>query len=195
MHVKLFTLILILVGAIMHGQTKTYVIKVAGVKVGNLYATHSKSNSFDYYVTKSNVEVSFARVKIDTKTESVYNNGVLVKSVVTSTINGKPYTSKTTWEKDHYKIDCNTHKYAYKDSTLKKPIVWSVSRLYFEKPAPGTEVYAESYGKHGKIIQQADKSLKLVAPESKHIYFYSDENKLLKLEIVNSIKNFEIIAE
>lgn len=179
----------------VYAQTHTFSINLAGLKIGDLQASHIRHNAFDYYVTNSAVEfLLFVNIKMYVKTESLYENGMLLRSTVSSSINGKLYHSKTQWNKDHYVIDCSTYKYTYKDTTLTKPITWSASKLYFEKPPIGTEVYTESYGKLGSMKELPDKSMKMVSPKSKQIYVYSETSRLLKLEVVNSIKNFEIIS-
>ena len=175
-------------------QTKLFTLKAIGIKIGKLEACHIKNNAFDYYVTHSKVD--FITIKADVKTEALYQNGVLIKATVTSTINTQPYTSKTIWKKDHYDIDCHTRKYNYKDTTVTSPIKWSASKLYFETPVPGVQIYTESYGIVGPLIEVKKNTLKMTTPESKQIYYYnSDYSKLLKIEVVNSIKNFDMIPD
>ncbi len=176
-------------------QNRSFTLKVAGIKIGMLEAYHLKNKSFDYYVTRSTVNFSFIMsLKADIKTESLYNDGVLLKATVTSTLNGTPYISRTVWKKNHYDIDCNTYKYTYKDTTLTKPIKWSAGKLYFEIPVAGDEVYTESYGKLGVLTQTGKHALKMTSPKSKQVYYYSDDNlKILKIEVVNGVKNFDML--
>ncbi len=178
----------------VNGQTKLFTIKVAGLKIGNLFANHIKNQGFDYYVTNSMVEFfCLKKIKIHIKTESLFSNGILLRATVKSTINGKDYSSRTIWKNGHYDIDCNTYNnYSYKDTTLTKPIKWSAGKLYFEIPAPGDEVYTESYGKLGTVTEIARHTLKMASPKSKQVYYYSENAKLLKIEVVTSIKNFEM---
>jgi hypothetical protein len=180
-----------------YAQDKVFIIKMAGIKIGKLEAYHIKNSGFDYYVTHSRVEFSvILKIKADIKTESLYHNGVLVKAVVNSTLNGIPYSSKTIWEKDHYNINCHTYKYTYKDSTLTRPIHWTASKLYFEIPAPGDEVFTESYGKMGVLTETGKSSLRMTSPKSKQTYYYAaDRSKLLKIEVINSIKNFDMYPD
>ena len=178
----------------VQAQTKTFTLKTMGLKIGKLEAYHLKNNSFDYYVTQSNVD--FITIKADVKTEAIYNNGMLIKATVTSKINGENYISKTVWKKDHYDIDCHTRKYNYKDTTLTKPIKWSAGKLYFETAKPGVEIYTESYGKMGILEEVKKNTLKMTTPESKQIYYYTgDYTTLQKIEVVNNIKNFDMIPD
>lgn len=183
-----------MVCATAQAQNHTYTLKAAGIKIGKLEAYHVKNTAFDYYVTHSSVD--FITIKADVKTESFYHNGILTKSIVTSKINGESYISKTIWKKDHYDIDCHTRKYNYRDTTLTKPIKWSTGKMYFEVAAAGTEVYAESYGKMGTLVETKKNTLKMTTPESKQIFYYNtDYSRILKIEIVNNIKNFDMIPD
>ena len=185
----------ILAFASTSAQIKIFTIKVAGLKIGNLYANHIKNQNYDYYVTNSVVEIYFfKKIKVHVKTESLYKDGLLIKSTVKSNLGGKDYCSRTVWKNDHYDINCYTYKYAYRDSTLTTPIKWSASKLYFEKPVAGDEVYTESYGKLGTLTEVENKSLKMISPKSKQIYTYSKDGKLTGVEVINSVKNFEISA-
>ena len=175
-------------------QTKTFTLKTLGLKVGKLEACHVAKNKIDIYASHSTIE--FITLKADVKTESIYQNGILIKATVNSIINGEPYSSKTLWVKDRYVIDCHARNYTYSDTTLTKPIRWSAGKLYFEIPAAGVEVYTESYGKLGTLDEVKKNGLKMTTPESKQIYHYnSTYNELLKIEVINNIKNFDMIPD
>lgn len=175
-------------------QTKTFTLKAVGIKIGKLEAYHIRNNAFDYYVTHSSVD--FITIKADVKTEAVYQHGILIRAIVTSKINGEAYSSKTVWKKDHYDIDCHTRKYSHKDTTITRPIRWSAGKMYFEIPKPGVEIYTESYGKLSTLEEVKKNTLKMTTPESRQIYYYSGEyTKLLKIEVVNNIKNFDMVPD
>lgn len=175
-------------------QTKTYTLKAVGIKIGKLEAYHLKKNNFNFYATHSVVD--FITIKADVKTEAIYEDGILIRAIVTSKINGELYSSKTIWKKDHYDIDCHTRKYNYKDTTLTRPIRWSAGKMYFEIPRPGVEIYTESYGKLSILEETKKNTLRMTTPESKQVYYYSgDYSKLEKIEVVNSIKNFDMIPD
>lgn len=197
MNARFIVSLLLLLGLTAAAQDKVFSIKMAGIRIGKLEAYHIKNSGFDYYVTHSTVDFSvILKIKADVKTESLYHNGVLIKAVVNSTLNGIPYSSKTTWEKDHYNIDCHTYKYNYKDSTLTRPIHWTASKLYFEIPAAGDEVFTESYGRLGVLTETGKNNLRMTSPKSKQTYYYNaGHNKLLKIEVINSIKNFEMFPD
>lgn len=175
-------------------QTKTYTLKAMGLKIGKLEAYHLNKNNFDFYATHSTVD--FITIKADVKTEAIYEDGILIRATVTSKINGETYSSKTIWKKDHYDIDCHARKYSYRDTTLTRPIRWSAGKMYFEIPKPGVEIYTESYGKLNTLEEAKKNTLKMTTPESKQIYSYSgDYTKLVKIEVVNNIKNFDMIPD
>lgn len=177
-----------------NAQNKSFTLKAVGLSIGKLEAYHLKKANFDYYATHSTVD--FITIKADVKTETIYEDGILIRAIVTSKINGQPYLSKTIWKKDHYEIDCHTRKYDFKDTTLTKPIRWSASRLYFEIPKAGVEVYTESYGKLGILEETKKNSLTMTTPESKQIYYYSADRTILqKIEVVNNIKNFDMLPD
>jgi hypothetical protein len=186
----------ILISVCVHStaQTKTYTLKAMGLRIGKLEAYHLKKNNFDFYATHSTVD--FITIKADVKTEVIYEDGILIRAIVTSKINGEAYSSKTIWKKDHYDIDCHARKYSHKDTTLTKPIKWSAGKMYFEIPKPGVEIYTESYGKLSILEETKKNTLKMTTPESKQIYSYSgDYAKLVKIEVVNNIKNFDMIPD
>jgi len=186
--------ILICLCARLGAQTKSYTLKALGIKIGQLEAYHLKKSNFDFYATHSTVD--FITIKADVKTEAIYEDGVLIRAIVTSKINGEAYSSKTIWKKDHYDIDCHTRKYNYKDTTLTRPIRWSAGKMYFEIPKPGVEIYTESYGKLSTLEETKKNTLRMTTPESRQIYYYSgDYSKLEKIEVVNSIKNFDMIPD
>jgi len=186
--------ILISMCAQIKAQTKTYTLKAVGIKIGKLEAYHLKKNNFNFYATHSVVD--FITIKADVKTEAIYEDGILIRATVTSKINGELYSSKTIWKKDHYDIDCHTRKYNYKDTTLTRPIRWSAGKMYFEIPRPGVEIYTESYGKLSILEETKKNTLRMTTPESKQVYYYSgDYTKLEKIEVVNSIKNFDMIPD
>lgn len=186
--------ILLMAAFLVKAQNKTFTLKAMGIKIGTLEAYHLKNNNFDYYVTHSIVD--FITIKADVKTESIYHHGILIKATVSSLINGQSYHSKTAWKKDHYDIDCHTRKYSHRDTTLTKPIKWSTGKLYFDIPKAGTEIYTETYGKMGVMEELKTHSLRMTTPESKQIYNYSsDYEKILKIEVINNIKNFDMIPD
>lgn len=194
---RCLTAIFLLLCLASGAQDKSFTIKVAGIKIGRLEAYHMRNSGFDYYVTHSVVDVSvILKIKADVRTESLYHNGVLLKATVNSSLNGAHYQSKTVWEKDHYIINCHTYKYDYRDSSLTKPIYWTASKLYFEIPAAGDEVFTESYGTLGVLSEGPKNSLRMSSPKSKQTYYYNAErNCLQKIEVVNSIKNFDLYPD
>lgn len=179
----------------INAETIGYTIKLGGFKIGTLNTTHIKKGKIDYYSVISNVEVNLIfKIKVYYKTVSIYNDNKLIESKVNSSVNGDSYTSNTVWDGRKYKIDCNAYKYSYSDSSRTEPINWSVSKLYFEKPEVDTEVYAETYGKFSEFKKEKNNQFRfeVANPKSKQIYYYND-SLLGKVEMINSIKNFEIV--
>jgi hypothetical protein len=177
-----------------YSQSKNFTLKALGLKIGTLEAFHAAKKNIDVFMSESTID--FITIKADVKTEAVYQDGILIKATVNSNINGESYVSQTVWKKGHYVIDCHARKYNYTDTTLTAPIRWSASKLYFEIPVKGDAVYTESYGLMGVLEETKKNSLKMTTPESKQIYYYNAEHsKLLKIEVINSIKNFEMIPD
>ena len=192
--ISIYLFIFTLISFQVFSQTKHFTLKTLGLKIGKLEVYRNSKNNFDSFVSLSSID--FITIKADVKTEAIYQNGVLIKSVVTSTINGQSYLSQTLWKKDHYQIDCHARDYNYSDSTLTTPIRWSAGKLYFEIPNKGDAVYAESYGVMGVLEETKKNALKMTTPESKQIYYYNNDNtELLRIEVINSIKNFEMIPD
>lgn len=192
--IAVFTALLFAI-TVVKAETISYAIKLGGFKIGSLNTTHIKKGKIDYYSVISNVEVNlFFKIRVYYKTVSIYDDNKLIESKVSSIINGNTYASNTLWDGHKYKIDCNTHNYSYSDSSRTEPIYWSVSKLYFEKPDVDAEVYAETYGKFSEFKKEQHNQFQFEVPnpKSKQIYYYDDE-LLEKVEMVNSIKNFEIV--
>lgn len=197
MRTRAITGLLLFLHLCLPAQEKNFLIKMAGIRIGRLQAYHMRNNGFDYYVTHSVVDFSvILKIKADVRTEALYRNGVLLNASVNSCLNGAKYQSKTVWDKDHYNINCHTYKYDYADSTLTKPIHWTASRLYFDIPSAGDEVYTESYGKLGILTETARYALRMTSPKSRQTYYYNAErSKLLRIEVINSIKNFDLYPD
>lgn len=175
-------------------ETQSYQIKLAGFNIGTLNATHVKVKNIDYYTITSNVSVNlFVKVKVYYKTITIYKDNKLVESKVNSLVNGKQYYSTTLWDGHCYKINCNTYKYTFTDSSRTESINWSVSKLYFEKPIAGAEVYAETYGKLSQLKLEKNNQLRFEIPKSKQIYYYSEDGELTSVEMINAIKNFNLV--
>ncbi|MGE0566510.1 MAG: DUF6134 family protein [Bacteroidia bacterium] len=173
-------------------ETISYAIKLGGFKIGSLNTTHIRKGNIDYYSVISNVEVNLIfKIKVYYKTVSIYNNNQLIESKVSSNVNGNSYASNTIWDGQKYKIDCSAYKYSYSDSSRTEPIYWSVSKLYFEKPDVGAEIYAETYGRFSEFKKGGNNQFQVEVQKSKQIYYY-DNSLLGKVEMINSIKNFEI---
>lgn len=175
-------------------QTRTFTLKALGLKIGKLEAVHVNKDNIDVFIAYSVID--FITIKANVKTEAIYQNGILIKAVVNTNINGQSYVSHTIWKKDHYDVDCHARKYNYRDTTLTSLIHWSASKLYFEIPKKGDGVYTETYGKMGVLEEVKGNGLKMTTPDSKQIYYFNtDYSKLLKIEVINSTKNLEMIPD
>lgn len=185
---------LFFVVAVIKAETISYTIKLGGFKIGTLNTTHIKKGKIDYYSVISNVEVNlFLKIKVYYKTVSIYNDNRLIESKVNSIVNGNTYASNTLWDGNKYKIDCNAYKYSYSDSSRTMPIYWSVSKLYFEMPNTGDEVYAETYGQFSQFKREKNNQFRLEVQKTKQVYHYNGDSLLGSVEMINPIINFEII--
>ena len=174
-------------------ETVKCLIKLAGLKIGTLIAQHEKVKEMDCYYMVSDVEISFLfKIKIYYKTVSIYKNDELINSKVSSIVGNSNYTSNTYWDGKKYIINCNTYKYSYYDTSITEPIKWSVSKLYFQRPKADDCVYAETYGKLSKLKTEYN-ALLFEIPKSKQRYYYNAEGLFTKVEMINSIKNFEVV--
>lgn len=175
-------------------ETKVFDIKLAGMNIGKVYASHTVKDDIDYYSITGSVELNlFISIKITYQTLSVFKNNKLIESMVTSNVNGTKYSSTTKWTGDNYIINCNAYNYQYSDSSKTTPINYSVSKLYFDKPSAGKEIYAETYGLLGEIKPIHGGEMKFEIPKSQIIFHYDKTGNLVNVEMVNPVKNFEII--
>jgi hypothetical protein len=174
-------------------QSAVYTIKIAGVQIGTMNAAHTNANNMDYYKLVSNVGINFLmKIKVHYETFDTYRDNVLIDATVNSLINGRRYLSKTIWNGKNYVINCVSHKYFYADSARTQPIIFSVSKIYFVKPPENTEVFAETYGKISKIRYIETNKLVFEITNSQQIYNYNNLGSLINVEVVNSLKNFQI---
>ncbi len=190
---KLILVLTLLLPLSYNAENISCIIKLGGFKIGTLSAVHLTVKNMDYYTIVSNVEVNLLiKVKVFYKTETIYKDGVLIQSNVSSIVNGKAYTSKTIWNGIRYMINCETHKYQFSDTTRTSPINWSVSKLYFSKPEDKTEVFAETYGRTNHLVLNKDGGFLFEIPNSKQQYSYT-KNDFFGVEMINAIKNFKVI--
>ena len=188
-HIIVFTSILLTPAKV---ENMTCLIKIEGIKAGAMYASHNKINNMDYYSVATNVEMNlFVKIKITHKTISIYKDNQLIKSTVNSFINNKNYTSQIVWDGHKYKIDCHTHKYNYVDSSRTKPIYWSASKMYFEKPTDNSEVITDTYGKISFVKEVKANQFKYETNESRRLFIYNNNGFVSASETNN--RNMEII--
>ncbi len=171
-----------------------YDIKVLGVRIGSLTTSHSEAAAIIYYSLKSNVDVMlFMRIRISYSVRTFYTNDTLTESTILSNVNGKNYKSVIKWEKDHYMINCNTYNYSLVDSSRTAPILCSVAKMYFSKPGEKVEIFSENYAVFSPATHTTREKVMIVINKNKSLFYYNESNQLVKVEMFNKIKNFDVV--
>jgi hypothetical protein len=166
-------------------------IEIAKVKVGNLVIEEVKKDSLRIYILKSEVDGwLLTKIRVSHLMTCVYKNNKLIRAEINSTINGKKYASYTVWENDHYKFDCNTHKY-HNAGTTRENIDFSVVKMYFEEPRNAAKLYAENYGLFSMLEKPVAGAYQITVEKNRNTFYYV-QGKLEKVEMETPLFSYTI---
>lgn len=184
-----------LLGQELRAQTRTYAVKVVGIKVGEIEVRKSQKADSAFYSLTSKVDVNFLvyHLKVDYRVNSLFIRDTFESSDVRVISNRGNYFTQTQRKGNAYlvkneQIDKNLSR------TIDQKISSSFAQLFFNEPLKTDKVYAEFYA---DFI-----GLKSIEPNSyrgeldKNIDEYHFENGLLvKMVKKNPITDMVIVYE
>jgi hypothetical protein len=186
----LFALLIVLLPAALSAQQKNmYDIEVAGINIGTMETSHWTKGEYTYYYCKSEVSVwLFFRVHVLYDLTCIYHKGQLISSIENTDANKDLYYSKVTWNKDHYDVAVDAHKYT-NNKPINQKVEFSSLLLYFQMPALNQKMLSEHYGvmTQAKLSEPNVIELDVLGKTNK---FYYENGVHVKTEVENAIKNF-----
>lgn len=137
----------ILFGLTATAQTRTYAVKVIGLKVGEINVNKSQKADSTIYDLSSKVDVNFLvyHLKVDYRVKSVYLNGRFEKSEVKVVSNRGNYFTKTERVGDGYKVFSHQLEKKEVNKTIDLPIESTFAHMFFNEPLKLNTLYAEFY--------------------------------------------------
>ncbi len=174
-----------------HKETGTYEIVVLGLKIGNLTAQKlSGADSVRYTVDSSVKFWFFGDVDLRFLTRSHFKGGKITKTYSESKTNRGNFDSKVNWTGTQYQVDAKSYKYANRTS-LKGPLSWSSTKLFFHEPS-GQELFlSEVYGVSAPIKKIKPGVYEIEVEGNTNQYHYQG-GKLVKIIVESPIKDYQV---
>jgi hypothetical protein len=174
-------------------EMKKYAIEMAGLKVGEMYATkHQVSKDVVNYKVKSDVKVNLLvfTLKIKYEVNSQFDkNGLVFSEAKVNSNKGYFYTT-TTFKNGHYEVKSKQEKKEF-EKMLTSYITWTSSRLFFDEPSHNQKFYAEYYALFNNVKKNKDGTFTCQIENNIDKYVY-ESGKLIKVIKKNPIKNIEL---
>ncbi len=170
---KYFVFVLLFISYIGFSQTLQYTISSKKKQLGTLKVEKTKRDSVHQIEVFSNVNFRFfIKIALDYKLKCTYFEDELLRSSVTTYVNGKENSFLKTEKKDNYyevTDDGETSKY-YNSIGL------SGALSYFKEPYNMSTIYSDFYGYDKNIEKVEDHIYKVTNPKNGQIseYFYKD---------------------
>lgn len=175
----------------VYAQTnQKYDITVAGFSIGEMTANRFQKADTTYYVLTSDVSFwFFGTIKLSYKTTSKYVGKQFISSQVITNTNKDDFESNVYKQGNQYIVKAETYKYAL-DTVIKKQIVYSAARLYFDEPKLFKEMLAENYGLLSPITPH-DGYYEVDVNGNQNKFYYED-GVMVRAVMESPIKNFVI---
>ena len=172
-------------------ETANYEIVVLGLKIGNLTAQKLASGDSVRYTVDSRVKFwFFGDVDLQFLTRSHFKGGKITKTFSESKTNRGNFDSKVNWTGAQYQVDAKSYKYANRTS-LKGPLSWSSSKLFFTEPS-GQELFlSEVYGVSAPIKKIKPGVYEIEVEGNTNQYHYQG-GKLVKIVVESPIKDYQV---
>lgn len=132
---------------LVSAQTRTYAVKVIGLKVGEITVNKSQIADSTIYKLSSRVDVNFLvyHLKVDYRVKSVYLNGRFERSDVNVVSNRGNYFTKTERVGEAYKVFSRQLEKKEVRKTIDLPIESTFAHMFFNEPRKLNVLYAEFY--------------------------------------------------
>ena len=172
-------------------ETASYEIVVLGLKIGSLTAQKVAVGDSVYYSVNSRVKFwLFGDVDLKFLTRSDFKGGKIVKTYSESKTNRGTFDSKVNLTGAQYQVDSKSYKYANRAS-LKGPLSWCSSKLFFHEPS-GQELFlSEVYGVSSSIKKIGPGVYEIDVEGNTNQYHYKG-GQLEKIVVESPIKNYQV---
>ena len=173
-------------------ETASFEIVVLGLKIGTLTAQKTGASDSLLYSVDSRVKFwFFGDVDLKFLTRSNFKGGKITKTYSESKTNRGFFDSKVNWTGAQYQVDSKSYKYANRTS-LKGPLTWCSSKLFFQEPS-GNEVFlSEVYGVSAPIKKISAGVYEIEVEGNTNQYHYKG-GKLEKIVVESPIKNYKVM--
>ena len=173
-------------------ETASFEIVVLGIKIGTLTAQKTGGADSLLYSVDSRVKFwFFGDVDLKFLTRSNFKGGKITKTYSESKTNRGFFDSKVNWTGAQYQVDSKSYKYANRTS-LKGPLTWCSSKLFFQEPS-GNEVFlSEVYGVSAPIKKISAGVYEIEVEGNTNQYHYKG-GKLEKIVVESPIKNYKVM--
>ena len=173
-------------------ETASFEIVVLGLKIGTLTAQKTGGADSLLYSVDSRVKFwFFGDVDLKFLTRSHFKGGKILKTLSESKTNRGFFDSKVNWTGAQYQVDSKSYKYANRTS-LKGPLTWCSSKLFFQEPS-GNEVFlSEVYGVSAPIKKISAGVYEIEVEGNTNQYHYKG-GKLEKIVVESPIKNYKVM--
>ena len=173
-------------------ETASFEIVVLGLKIGTLTAQKTGASDSLLYSVDSRVKFwFFGDVDLKFLTRSHFKGGKILKTLSESKTNRGFFDSKVNWTGAQYQVDSKSYKYANRTS-LKGPLTWCSSKLFFQEPS-GNEVFlSEVYGVSAPIKKISAGVYEIEVEGNTNQYHYKG-GKLEKIVVESPIKNYKVM--
>ncbi|MCM0042548.1 MAG: hypothetical protein NBV61_07260 [Algoriphagus sp.] len=172
-------------------ETASFEIVVLGIKIGNLTAQKTGRADSVLYSVDSRVKFwFFGDLDIKFLTRSNFKAGKMIKSFSESKTNRGNFDSKVNWTGTYYQVDAKSYKYANR-ATLKGPLSWCSTKLFFHEPI-GQELFlSEVYGISVPIKKIRPGVYEIEVEGNTNQYFYQG-GELVKIVVESPIKDYQV---
>jgi hypothetical protein len=172
-------------------ETAAFEIVVLGLKIGTLTAQKTSGADSVLYAVDSRVKFwFFGDVDLKFLTRSHFKGGKILKTYSESKTNRGFFDSKVNWTGAQYQVDSKSYKYANRTS-LKGPLTWCSSKLFFHEPS-GQELFlSEVYGVSAPIKKIGPGVYEIEVEGNTNQYHYKS-GKLEKIVVESPIKNYQV---
>lgn len=172
-------------------ETASFEIVVLGLKIGTLTAQKTGGADSVLYSVDSRVKFwFFGDVDLKFLTRSHFKGGKILKTISESKTNRGYFDSKVNWTGTQYQVDAKSYKYANRTS-LKGPLSWSSTKLFFHEPS-GQELFlSEVYGVSVPIKKIGPGVYEIEVEGNTNQYHYKS-GKLEKIVVESPIKDYQV---
>ena len=170
-------------------------MKALGANIGSMNMTRQEADRNVYYSTETlfNVNLVLKKVRMKVINKTHYRDGQLISSSNVITVNGELHSSsKTEWKGGKYHIVVDEEV----KPSVKSPIRFSGSLLYFTEPTNIKNAFSESSGVFMNIKSLKGGKYEVVDPNNNRKMVYHYQNGVgQKVQIKHPLLTVNIIPK